>query len=137
MRLGRFISLLLLFAILVANNVHLPLMQMVAWSRMFVLYSRVMPVAEAVEMTFDGDHPCPMCQSIKKAQTSSAEKDKLGGLSESRMRDLCGVLANVLKFVPPHFAYQRCVPARGHDDQALVFPPPTPPPICAQSRSLN
>ncbi len=36
---------------------------------MLVDYSRDNPLAVAVDMTFDGEHPCPMCTAIKAATT--------------------------------------------------------------------
>ena len=44
------------------------LMQCVAWARMLADYSQDHSVAEAVEMTFDGEHPCPLCCAIMASQ---------------------------------------------------------------------
>lgn len=51
-------------------NLHLPLLQAVAWTGMLVKYSQNVSFVDAVEMTFDGDHPCPMCKAIKKQETA-------------------------------------------------------------------
>jgi len=43
------------------------LMQCVAWTGMLVSYAQDGTVAEAIEKTFDGQHPCPLCLAIEKA----------------------------------------------------------------------
>jgi len=43
-------------------------MQCVAWAGMVVSYSQESTVAEAVEKTFDGEHPCPLCLAIREAE---------------------------------------------------------------------
>ena len=116
---------------LVANNLHLPLMQVVAWSGMLVSYSRANTVTEAVEMTFDGDHPCPMCKNIKKAQTSSAEQDQLSGLQDQKTRDISGPPATAAASLPPPAVRQPYTVTRHPTPLALSDPPLTPPPIRA------
>jgi len=71
MSFGRIISILLLLVMLVITNLHLPILQVGAWAGMLVDYSRSNSFAVAVEMTFDGDHPCEMCKVIKAEQTQS------------------------------------------------------------------
>jgi hypothetical protein len=77
----RTIAWLLLLAVVTAANLHLPALQVVAWTRMLVEYSHDRSLSEAVEMTFDGEHPCPMCQSIKAAATNHADTTALDGVS--------------------------------------------------------
>jgi len=49
---------------------HLALLQGVAWATMIRDYSRTGSVTAAVEKTFDGKHPCPLCKKIAKARTA-------------------------------------------------------------------
>ena len=58
--------LLLALALLCTMHLHLPLLQVVAWSGMLVGYSREAPLREAVVKTFDGAHPCKLCCAIRK-----------------------------------------------------------------------
>lgn len=44
---------------------HWLALQSVAWTRMLIQFSHLDPVAVAIEKTFDGDHPCGMCLSIR------------------------------------------------------------------------
>jgi len=70
-RLVKCTSLLLLFAVLAVNNLHLPGMQVVAWAGMLISYSQGGDLPGAIEMTFDGEHPCAMCKVIKAEQTNT------------------------------------------------------------------
>lgn len=81
MPLRRPIAWLLLLSVLVTANLHLPALQVVAWARMLVEYSHNRSLSEAVEMTFDGEHPCPMCQSIEAAATNQADTTALDSAS--------------------------------------------------------
>jgi hypothetical protein len=80
----RSICILLLFAVLAANNFHLPAMQVVAWTGMLITYNREAELSQAVAMTFDGEHPCEMCKAIKAEQTS-ADTDNLVAGSAVRL----------------------------------------------------
>jgi hypothetical protein len=55
-------------------QLHLPALQVVAWTGMVVKYAQDVPLGEALEMTFDGDHPCPLCKVIRKAQTTGQQE---------------------------------------------------------------
>jgi hypothetical protein len=83
-------SLICLAAVLAAGGGHWAVLQTFAWARMLVEYSAQNSLAEAVEMTLDGKHPCPMCLTIEKGrkqerrQPMNAELRKLDLLFESR-----------------------------------------------------
>lgn len=55
-------------------NLHLPALQVVAWASMIISYSEGRSFSEAVSMTFDGEHPCPMCQAIKRQQAKATDQ---------------------------------------------------------------
>lgn len=46
------------------------LMRCVAWAGMLAAYSKQHSLKEAVEMTFDGEHPCALCHAITAVETS-------------------------------------------------------------------
>jgi hypothetical protein len=75
---------LLLLALLAAVNLHLPVLQVVAWANMIVDYSRDADLSDAIEMTFDGEHPCPMCKAIQ-AETVKTDPDRLEAESLVRL----------------------------------------------------
>lgn len=63
---------LLIFALLGATGGHWPLLQSIAWSGMLIENLQTDSWQEAVEKTFDGQHPCQLCHQIKAGK--KAEK---------------------------------------------------------------
>ena len=55
-------------ALLAATGGHWMVLQSVAWSAMLVQYSRNANLVSAVEQTFDGKHPCPLCKKIAQGR---------------------------------------------------------------------
>lgn len=49
------------------------LLQTIAWGNMLVDFSSKGSFSEAVDKTFDGEHPCPLCKAVRK---SKSEEDK-------------------------------------------------------------
>lgn len=127
----RAISTVLLCALLVGNNLHLPLLQVAAWCGMIVKYSRGSSVAEALEKTFDGKHPCCMCKAIKKARAPSADEARLKGSNRDASCDLRCEPARSPALHPLSLAFQQSRHASGCGPSSANYPPPTPPPIRA------
>ena len=44
------------------------MLQSVAWTGMFADYIRNLSLADALEKTFDGEEPCPMCCAVKEGR---------------------------------------------------------------------
>jgi hypothetical protein len=128
MLLRRFIAVFVLAALAVGHGLHLPLWQVVAWSGMLVSYSRDNALSEAVAMTFDGEHPCPMCVAIEKAQAETAH-DRADGIEQRTHREVPGITAAVVMLATPPVSLS----SRPVSDTLLpapvYFPPPSPPPI--------
>lgn len=80
----RSIASLLLVVFATTANLHLPALQVAAWVGMLVNYSRDATLTEAVEMTFDGEHPCPMCKAIEAEQTKT-DPDAIQGETTTRL----------------------------------------------------
>jgi hypothetical protein len=49
-------------------------LQCVAWANMIREYSQMVPLAQAVKMTFSGDYPCAICKAL--AEKKSADQQK-------------------------------------------------------------
>jgi phage FluMu protein Com len=62
-RLGLPMACVAMFSLL---GGHWVIFQSIAWAQMLREYSRNATVAEAVEKTFSGEAPCPMCKTIAK-----------------------------------------------------------------------
>jgi len=60
-------------ALFLSAGGHLALLQGVAWATMIRDYARTGSVTAAVEKTFDGKHPCPLCKKIT-AQRAAEQK---------------------------------------------------------------
>ena len=74
-RLLRTGQCLLIAAMFCALGGHWLVLQTVAWGGMIVDYSRGAGFTVAVEKTFDGQHPCRMCQSIAKTRHSEKKQE--------------------------------------------------------------
>lgn len=65
------------------------LLQCVAWAGMLVNYSQQGTVAEAVEMTFDGEHPCKLCLAIQGSEKKGDPAQPARLPSSSELIKLC------------------------------------------------
>jgi hypothetical protein len=59
---------MLCFAWLCANGALWDCVQVVAWGKMLHDNSQVMPLAQAIEKTFDGSAPCEICVVVDDAK---------------------------------------------------------------------
>lgn len=63
----------LMLAMLVGG--HWGMLQMVAWTGMLIDFSRDNSFVTAVEMTFDGEHPCAICQEVDRGIAADLGSD--------------------------------------------------------------
>jgi hypothetical protein len=63
-------------ALVLSLGLHWALLQTIAWTGMIVSYARDGSLVEAVNKTFDGEHPCCMCKTIKKARSEQDQKEQ-------------------------------------------------------------
>ena len=117
-------ALFSLLAVLAAGGGHWAVLQSVAWARMIVEYSGTNSLAQAVEMTFGGKHPCPMCRAIEK------------GRKQERQQPMTIEVRKLELFCEVHATEQRC-PAWWRDPETpflsdlyldFIETPPRPPP---------
>ncbi len=52
---------------------HWGMLQVVAWTGMVITYSRDASLGEAVRKTFDGDHPCALCNEVSAGLAGMGE----------------------------------------------------------------
>ncbi len=69
-----FFKLLCLMAALSLSGVHLGVAQTVAWAAMLAERSEKATLAEALNETFDGEHPCEMCLAVQH-ETQKEQQD--------------------------------------------------------------
>ncbi len=49
--------------------------QVVAWGNMICEYSEMVPLAQAVQMTFSGEYPCAICKAIAERKSTEQQKE--------------------------------------------------------------
>ena len=91
----------LLFAWLCANGAVSDVAQLVAWSRMFAGYARVLSVSAALEETFDASKPCELCLAVKKERASENTQSPAAALSVEKLLLACSTPAATELFAPP------------------------------------
>ncbi|MEI9999803.1 MAG: hypothetical protein WDO13_11940 [Verrucomicrobiota bacterium] len=118
----RLTHLVVLAAFLLSSGGNWAVFQAVAWGNMIREYSEMVPLSQAVEMTFSGKYPCALCKLI--AEKKTAEQQKTLALDK---------LAKTF-LVPSefHLAVPRVADVAYAVENAAVCPrgetPPTPPP---------
>lgn len=73
----RLVAVLLLGAMLLGvGQLGLGALQVTAWSAMLVGYTQSTgSVSEAISKTFDGQHPCSLCDEVKELASEQSEPD--------------------------------------------------------------
>jgi hypothetical protein len=117
----------LLLAWLCANGAAWNVVQVVAWAKMFSEYSQVMPVADALELTFDGSAPCELCTLAQGGQDGARSQlpadAALGGGTEKILLIADWTPAPVL--VAPDFVWPGLVAEAGLiRSESVPVPPP-------------
>jgi hypothetical protein len=57
-------------------GLHWTLLQSMAWTGMLVAYSRDASFQEALVKTFDGQHPCFLCEIVRSGRTEQKNQDQ-------------------------------------------------------------
>jgi len=119
---NRFGHVLLIVALLCATGSHWMMLQSVAWAAMLAENARTDSFQTALEKTFDGRHPCPLCRQIAQGRQSEKKSDQQ-------------VAVKKLEFFNQPVVFIITSPARyavsGElDSRAALLPhsPPVPPP---------
>jgi hypothetical protein len=81
---------ILILAVGLAGNLHLPIIQAIAWTRMYAHYREGYSVQQALEVTFSGKAPCEMCKFV---QAATKERNTLNGTYTNTFRLLLPIAA--------------------------------------------
>lgn len=120
--ISRLSRVLVVLALLASVGGHWMLLQSVAWTRMIVERSREASFAQAVQSTFDGEHPCAMCKRIAGGKQEEKQPDKA---PVAATIDLLMEL-RVITLLPPS---ERLVFAlQTQESASRMERPPVPPP---------
>lgn len=74
--LARFSKGLLILALVCTIGLHWAFLQSVAWVGMVMTYSRSLPLAAAIDRTFDGKHPCCLCMQVQEGKRSEKKSER-------------------------------------------------------------
>lgn len=101
---------------------HWAALQTVAWVGMAVEFSETEDLATALSKTFDGKHPCRVCQFVREGK--AAEKKSDAQVDLKKLDSFIAVRTQF--FFPPLTQTSVCdlLPFRTRGDS-----PPTPPPL--------
>lgn len=119
---ARFGKLLLAVTLITAIGGHWALLQSVAWVGMFANNARQGSLTEALEKTFDGNHPCGLCKVV--AAGKKAEQKETIVKVEAKLDFWLEPVSALLDAPPP--AGQPVI--RAETFSPRVESPPTPPP---------
>ncbi|HEY0256657.1 MAG TPA: hypothetical protein VGC39_04365 [Candidatus Methylacidiphilales bacterium] len=123
----RLTHLIVLAAFILSCGGQWYLLQGVAWIKMIHDYSQMVPLGEAVSMTFSGQYPCALCKAI--AEKQAAENDQLLTIEKFKKQQI----ATASIAVPPRNVATFSYPDFGPSLRFRSEPPPTPPPRLALS----
>lgn len=88
---------LLVATLCLSVGVQWVVIQGVAWTTMLISFSQNGTLIEAVEKTFDGDHPCPLCCAVKEGKAKENQQEQ----EETLVKKMDAVLASICRVVPP------------------------------------
>jgi hypothetical protein len=117
-----------LLALLMTLGAQWYVLQSVAWARMLVQFSRAEPLAEAIEKTFDGKHPCSLCIKIKAGREEEKREQQKNPLAKAEFKPELFIESPELIAPVPDFLSDDAVPFVPHRRFGPSYSPPTPPP---------
>jgi hypothetical protein len=118
-RLGH---VLMIVALLAATGAHWGVLQSVAWTTMLAENLQSGSLSQALDKTFDGKHPCPLCKAVTAGKEAEQKSDFT---LELKKLEYPPALERFVLIAPTQFHF---VPQVNHFAEALVHEPPTPPP---------
>lgn len=98
-----------LFSVLLSCNLHLAILQGVAYSNMMASFSKEFPLSESIQRTLSGQEPCNLCCAVQDLSTEPSDPEKTAPTETLRV---LGILAgqpvvyyqpHVLQVLPTHF----------------------------------
>ena len=130
-----FHKFIILCCALYLSGAHWTVLQTTAWTGMLVSRSLTVSVEEAISSTFDGKHPCRMCDVVSSGKQTEERSQK-----EIELLKKCGDLKFVefyLMSVPPRMAVAPLLwPEWNVPGEQRKEAPPTPPPLSLRSERV-
>jgi hypothetical protein len=112
----------MIFAVLSATGTHWLALQSLAWTTMLAENLHSTSWQQAVERTFDGQHPCCLCRQIAAAKKAEKKSDV-----QLEIKKLDYSYSNFeFVFCPPAYFYE--ISAADDSATSLTRAPSVPPP---------
>lgn len=118
----RIVRWLLVLALSLSIGLQWAVVQGAAWVGMIVSYSKETTLAETLSRTFDGRHPCKLCEAAQRGESTQKKQD-----ADSPPVKCVLAAPEPEPFVVPDGA-SGVEPARGFVETWWSQPPPVPPP---------
>jgi hypothetical protein len=123
-----FHKFLILCCALYLGGAHWMVLQTTAWTGMLITRSMSASVGEAIESTFDGQHPCRMCEAISSAKRTGQASEK-GWELLKRGAELKFLESGVLRVLPRPAGEKIVWSEKQTFFERRADAPPTPPPL--------
>ena len=118
-RLGK---VFVVFTLIATLSAHWALLQTVAWTTMLANNLQSCNIHDAVTKTFDGDHPCNLCNAIAAAKKSDQQKQIT---VEKQKLEFPPIRENLVLIAPSRL---ELFPRKNSSFESVPQKPPTPPP---------
>jgi hypothetical protein len=118
----RFGHVLMIVALLAASGAHWGALQSVAWTTMLAANLQSGSLSQALEKTFDGRHPCPLCRAVAAGK---AAENKSDFTLEMKKLEYPPAPERFVLVAPAQF---QLLPQANFSAEALTQEPPVPPP---------
>ncbi len=123
----RLTKYLIVAALMVSIGAQWVVLQSAAWVGMAVRYSmEAGSVAEGLAETFDGEHPCALCDVVKKGQQGEKKDAKFGAVKKLELFSN----ASVVHISAPPVSAFHIFPMISETAVPRLLAPPVPPPRC-------
>lgn len=119
-------KLIIIVCALYLCGAHWAVLQMTAWTGMLVMRSQQVSMVEAVETTFDGQHPCRLCEAIESGK--AVEKKQEPKLPTNKGFQDIKFLAEIAVRVPDRVEAEINWPVWAEGYAARREAPASPPP---------
>jgi hypothetical protein len=122
--LGVASRIITIIALCSAIGVHWLALQSVAWTAMILQNTKQVSFCEAVKRTFDGAHPCALCDVVNKGKASEQKREMQTSFAKI---DIVCVSRNI-RLLPRQipFEYVTSNSRLSESDYSPLVPPPRP-----------
>lgn len=119
-----------LLALVLSLGLHWTVLQSAAWVGMVVSYAKDSTISEALQKTFDGEHPCPLCKKIEAGVKTEQDKSKQSKTEKTAKMELMAVAMSEVAIIPATPSQQEFV-SSDHRAAVREHSPQVPPPRAA------